>query len=100
MLALCTGYCRDAINSMKNGVTHKGEGYDDIIKSAYDYIGALEASLASSGAMNSTVYIFRAKNFQGMSDKQEVVVTPNTGMNEPQNVDNVLQNLPTLNAGE
>ena len=82
---------------MKNGVTHKGEGYSDIIKRAYDYIGSLEASLASAGAMNSTVYIFRAKNFQNMSDKQEVVVTPNTGMTAQANAEDIINNIPTLN---
>ena len=82
-----------------NGLTHKGDGMSDVIKKAKDFIATMEAELARDGEINSTVYIFRAKNHFGMVDKQEVVVTPNTGMEEPMNAEEIIKNVPKLGEG-
>ena len=83
-----------------NGLTHKGDGMSDVIKKAKDFIATMEAELARDGEINSTVYIFRAKNHFGMVDKQEVVVTPNAGMEIPANEQEILKNIPKLEEGE
>ena len=83
----------------KIGVKHKGDGMADIVKRAKDFIATMEAELARDGEINSTVYIFRAKNHFGMVDKQEVVVTPNTGMEEPMNAEEIIKNVPKLGEG-
>jgi hypothetical protein len=99
-LALCSGWDRRTIHDIETGVSHKGDGMSDIIKEAKDFIATLEAELARDGEINSTVYIFRAKNFYGMSDKQEVVVTPNArGLEEPMNAQEILANVPQLSSG-
>lgn len=82
-----------------NGLTHKGDGMSDVIKKAKDFIATMEAELARDGEINSTVYIFRAKNHFGMVDKQEVVVTPNNQMEIPMNADEIIKNVPKLGEG-
>lgn len=99
-LALCSGWDRRTLWDIETGVSHKGDGMSDIIKQAKEFIATMEAELARDGEINSTVYIFRAKNFYGMSDKQEVVVTPNTrGLEEPMNAEEILANVPQLSSG-
>lgn len=98
-LALCSGFDRRSIWDIENGVTHKGDGMSDIIKNAKEFIATLEAELARDGEINSTVYIFRAKNYYGMTDKQEVVVTPNVDNKVPDNVDDIINAIPKLDAG-
>lgn len=99
-LALCSGINRRDIWEIENGLSHKKDGMGDIIKEAKDFIATMEAELARDGEINSTVYIFRAKNHFGMTDKQEVVVTPNTrGLEEPMNAEEILANVPKLSSG-
>ena len=50
----------------------------DIIKKAKNLIASLDAELAQEGKIQPVVYMFRAKNYYGMKDQQDVVVTPNT----------------------
>lgn len=68
----------------------------DVVKNAKNLIGTAEGMLALDGELNSTVYIFRAKNYQGMTDKQEVVVTPNTIPQEQINAEEIIKNLPDV----
>lgn len=48
----------------------------DIISLARDSIAAADADLANMNKVNAAVWIFRAKNFYGMTDSQTVVVQP------------------------
>ena len=50
----------------------------DIIKKAKNLIASIDAELAQEGKIQPVVYMFRAKNYYGMKDQQDVVVTPNT----------------------
>ena len=54
----------------------------NIIKKAKNIIASLDAELAQEGKIQPVVYMFRAKNFYGMQDKQEVVVTPNNPLGD------------------
>lgn len=99
MLGLCSGWDRRTIWDIENGVSHKGDGMSDVIKQAKDLIGSAEAQLVLSGDINATAYIFRAKNFQGMVDKQEVVVTPNKLPQADLSEEDILNNLPKLDKG-
>lgn len=99
-LALCSGWDRRTLWDIENGVSHKGDGMSDVIKKAKDFIATLEAELARDGEINSTVYIFRAKNYFDMSDKQEVVVTPNVDNKIPDNADDIINAIPKLKEGE
>ena len=48
-----------------------------MIKKAKQILAGIDAKLVSQGKIPQITYIFRAKNFFGMTDKQEVVLTPN-----------------------
>ena len=50
----------------------------NMVKKAKQIIAGIDAKLASEGKIPQVVYIFRAKNFYGMKDQQDVIVTPNT----------------------
>lgn len=93
------GWDRRTLHDIETGVSHKGDGMSDIIKEAKEYIGTIEATLALDGEINSTVYIFRAKNYQGLVDKQEMVVTPNVENKVPDNVDDIINAIPQLKEG-
>lgn len=51
----------------------------EIIKQAKQILASIDAELAQEGKSQPVVYMFRAKNYYGMKDQQDVVVTPNTG---------------------
>ena len=95
-LSLCSGIERTTLYDMEH-IKHEGyRPYANIIKNAKQFIATIEAELARDGEINSTVYIFRAKNYYGMVDKQEMVVTPNTGLQTPMNEEEILKNIPQL----
>lgn len=100
MLALASGYDRRTLWDMEIGRTHIGEGYSDVIKSAKELIASVDGTLASENKMNATVYIFRAKNYYDMSDRQEIEVKPVTGNQLPENSDDIINAIPELNSGE
>lgn len=74
-LCLALGYARNTVNEWKNG-KHCSAERSNIIKRAYDIISAYDAARAIDGDMDRTVYIFRGKNYYGMTDQQEIVVAP------------------------
>ena len=54
----------------------------DMIKKAKEILSAMDAELVSSGKLPQISYIFRAKNFFGLKDQQEVVLTPNNPLGD------------------
>ena len=48
-----------------------------MVKKAKEILAGIDAKLVSQGKIPQVTYIFRAKNFFGMRDQQEVVLTPN-----------------------
>lgn len=76
-MALYIGYCRTAMWDLETG-RRKGfsDSTADIIKKAKEFLATFDAKLVVSGKMNFLAYCFRAKNFYGMSDKSEYVITP------------------------
>ena len=53
-----------------------------MIKKAYDVMGALDAEMVSRNKIPQVTYIFRAKNFYGLTDTQQIVVTPNNPLDQ------------------
>ena len=59
-----------------------------------------DAAMAANGMIPASVYQFRAKNFYGMKDVQEVTVAPKTDLT-PENASEILEQIPDqLEAGE
>ena len=53
-----------------------------VIKKAKYFCKTFDAKMVISGKLNFLAYCFRAKNYYGMVDKQEVVLTPNQNPEE------------------
>ena len=101
MLALSTGWNRRTLSDIELGVSHKGDGMAEVVSTAKNLIAAAEGQLALTGDINSTVYMFRAKNYHGMVDRQEVSVVPQyTQMEIPLNAEEIINNVPELDEGE
>lgn len=53
----------------------------ELIKKARAYMAVFDAKAVAEGKLNPVTYIFRSKNFYGMKDQQEHILTPNAGDN-------------------
>lgn len=77
-MCLSIGYDDKTVWDWENG---RRRGFSDetaeIIKKAKYFCKTFDAKLVISGKLNFLAYCFRAKNYYGMVDKQEVVLTPN-----------------------
>ncbi len=82
-MAMSTGYSIDTVWDWENG---RNKGFSSetsaIIKKAKSFLKTFDAKLVISGKLNFLAYCFRAKNYYGMSDKQEVILTPNNPLGE------------------
>ena len=75
-MALALGVTIQTVDNWTRGVKCDADR-TRLIKQARQALAALEAELAMTGKLPQVVYIFRAKNFHGMRDQTDVVVTPN-----------------------
>ena len=77
-MCLAIGYPVQTVVTWDNGTN---QGFSPItsliIKKAKNIIASQDAELVADGKINNIAYIFRAKNYYGMSDKQELEVTDN-----------------------
>lgn len=95
-MALSTGYAPITVWDWESGRS-KGFSSDtsSIIKKAKAFMSVFDAKMAVSGELNFLAYCFRAKNYYGMADKQEVVLTPSNPLGDaeatPQLADKYLE---------
>lgn len=82
-MVLCTGYTRSGFWDIENGVR---QGFSsetaNIIKKAKEFLSAFDADLLIKNKLNPVAYIFRAKNYYGMKDQTETVLTARNPMGE------------------
>lgn len=77
-MCLSTGYSERTCYDWETGRNHGFSAETSlIIKKAKAVLKTFDAKLVIAGKLNFLAYCFRAKNYYGMSDKQEVVLTPN-----------------------
>ena len=78
-MALSTGYSLSTVWDWENG---RNLGFSsmtsEIIKKSKGFLQTFDAKMVVTGKLNFLAYCFRAKNYYGMQDKSEVVLTPNT----------------------
>lgn len=76
-LALYAGYATDALCDIENG-TLPGFSPETkrIVKHAKSVLKTFDAKFVTSGKLNFLTYCFRAKNYYGMVDRQDVNVAP------------------------
>ena len=81
-MCLAIGYDRQTVWRWETGesVSELGAGACDVIKKAKSFLATFESEMVTEGKINPVVYIFRAKNFFGMKDVQDYVLTPNNPM--------------------
>ena len=89
-MCMSTGYAQSTIWDWENG---RRQGFSsataEIIKKAKDVLKTFDAKLVISGKLNFLAYCFRAKNYYGMVDKQEMVVTPNVNNDSDYSADDI-----------
>lgn len=90
-LGLATHYYRNSLMEIENGTFSRQ--FMGIVTWAKNYIKNYDASLAMSGMIPQSVYQFRAKNFYGMKDVQELSVAPKTDLT-PENAGEILKEIP------
>lgn len=98
-MCLYTGYAVSTVWDWEHG-RRKGFSDDElngstavIIQKAKSFLSVFDSKLVVTGKMNPVTYIFRAKNYYGMSDKQEIEVTKNDPLGDNLNEDELAQKL-------
>lgn len=79
---MAIGYSRSSVNCWLHGQKGASPERVDFIKKTKDLMAAYDAELAVTGKINPVSYIFRAKNYYGMKDQQDVIVAPNNPLDE------------------
>ena len=81
-LFLAVGYTTKTIEGWYAGKIGNNVWVNEItfemLERAKQLISAIDSELVQIGRIKESTYLFRSKNYYGMQDKQEVVVTPNT----------------------
>lgn len=94
--ALALGYTRKTLFDWETGHTQSPRR-SDIIKKAKEFIASYDAEMSIKGKLNPVLYIFRGKNYYGLKDQQDVVLTPNqplSGGADPEDVAQKYAELP------
>jgi len=92
-MSLALGYDRKTLWSWEVG----GEGSTpvrrNLIKKAKEFLASFDAKLVQEGKVNPTTYIFRAKNYFGLKDEVEYVLTPNNPLGEISDTEDIRKRL-------
>lgn len=75
-MGLAIGYTRVTIHNWRHGLGCSPRR-TEIINYVYDAMAAFDADMVINNRMPPVPYIFRSKNFYGMRDQTDVVITPN-----------------------
>ena len=82
-MAMTTGYSLSTVWDWENG---RNRGFSprtsELIKKGKDFMKVFDAKMVMENKLNPVTYFFRAKNYYGMRDVQDVVVTPNNPIGE------------------
>lgn len=97
-LAMISGYSRTQFYDISQGKWNPA--ISNIVKKAKDYIAFFDSQMAQTGKVPSPIYIFRSKNYYGMKDNQEVVITPNVSGQIPENAEDIINKLPERTEAE
>ena len=75
--ALALGTTRQSLWEWENGVK-RGPLSAYFVKKIKEMLASYDAKLVAEGKLNPVTYIFRSKNYYGMRDESEMVITPRT----------------------
>lgn len=80
-MCLALGYARNTVFEWEQGMKCSAERAN-LIKKAKEFIATFESEMVTEGKIQPVVYIFRAKNYFGLKDQQDLVLTPNTPLGD------------------
>lgn len=91
--ALGTGW--NTLNDWENGSrdAQLGSGCSLLVKKAKQFIAEYDELMALEGLDNPVLFMFRSKNYYGLSDKQEITVTPNQQLQSSYTPDEILESI-------
>lgn len=92
-MCLALGYPRQTIWKWEAGEEGSTPARRDLIKKAKEILASFDAKMVQEGKINPVTYIFRAKNYFGLQDKQEYVLTPNNPLGDHANPDDIQKRL-------
>lgn len=75
----------------------------DLIKKAKEFIASFESEMVTEGKINPVVYIFRAKNYFGMKDQQDITIRPDAPLgadSDPADLQKRIEGSVTIEEGE
>lgn len=78
-MCIALGVTRRSVTDWRNG--SRGNYRANLMNQVFEILAAIDAELVSTGKIPQVTYIFRAKNYFDMSDKNEMVITPNNPLN-------------------
>lgn len=81
-MALALGVNHEQLSRWERGMDGSSPTRQAMIRQAKAALGAIDAELVSNNKIPQVTYIFRSKNFFGMRDQTDVVVTPNNPVGE------------------
>lgn len=89
-MAMYSGFTQATVWDWENG---RRQGFSsqtaEIVKKAKEYLKSFDAKLVISGKLNFLAYCFRAKNYYGMSDKQEIEFTAQNGQDQDMSAEDI-----------
>ena len=80
-MMMSLGAVKSTVWNWENGNGCSSERMN-LIKKAKEFIASFESEMVTEGKINPVVYIFRAKNYFGMKDQQDLVLTPNNPLGQ------------------
>jgi len=81
-MSLALGYPRQTLWKWETGAEGSTPTRRDLIKKAKELLASFDAQLVQENKVNPTTYIFRAKNYFGLKDQQEYILTPNNPLGD------------------
>ncbi len=92
-MSLALGYPRQTIWRWESGAEGRTPARRDLIKKAKELLASFDAKMVTEGKINPVTYIFRAKNYFGLKDQQEHILTPNNPLGDHTNPEDIQKRL-------
>src|SRR5690606_22337152 len=92
-MGLAVGVDRRTLYKWEHGHEGSTPTRAKMISHARDLMASFDAEMVMEGKVNPVTYIFRAKNFYGMVDKQEHILTPNNPLGDYKSADEIQHRL-------
>ena len=87
------GYDRKTMIVWETGGAGSTPRRRNLIKKAKELLASYDATMVTDGKLNPVTYIFRSKNYFGMKDQQDYVLTPNNPLGEARDPDEIKKRL-------